>query len=188
MDTEQRLGERDIISLQTPITEDIAMSLQAGDRVLLSGYVYTARDAAHHNMFKNWESGGQFPIPLENETIYYVGPTPSFGEHIIGSAGPTTALRMDKYTPLLYHMGLRATIGKGDRSEIVRKAIIDTKSVYFAALGGTGALLSRHISSVEVIAYPELGTEAIHRLQFTQFPVIVIYDCHGNDYYRYVQK
>jgi fumarate hydratase subunit beta len=187
MKADHLFGQRELISIQTPITTEIAKSLQAGDRVLISGNVYTARDAAHRKMFETLEAGKPLPISLQNETIYYVGPTPQFGNHIIGSAGPTTALRMDKYTPQLYHMGVRATIGKGDRSESVRQAIVETNAVYFAALGGTGALLSRHIVHAEVVAYPELGTEAIHRLTLEQFPVIVIYDCHGNDYYRYVQ-
>jgi fumarate hydratase subunit beta len=178
---------RKMICLEAPLTDEVVLSLKSGDRVLLSGEVYTARDAAHRRMMDTLEAGGTLPINLRGQILYYVGPTPAFGDHIIGSAGPTTALRMDKYTPLLYSLGLKGSIGKGNRSDEVRKAISQYKGIYFAALGGTGALLSKSILEVEVVAYPDLGTEAVHRLKLAAFPVIVINDSYGNDYYRSVQ-
>jgi fumarate hydratase subunit beta len=128
-------GDR-MIDMQLPLSEEKALGLRAGDQVRLSGYVYTARDAAHRRMHRCLEAGEPLPIDLADQTIYYVGPTPAFGDHVIGSAGPTTALRMDRFTPALYRAGLRATIGKGNRSEEVRQAIAEHKGVYFAALGG----------------------------------------------------
>lgn len=175
------------VRLETPLTEERILKLKAGDSVLLSGYVFTARDAAHRRIQEALDANKSLPVELRGETIYYVGPTPSFGDHTIGSAGPTTALRMDSYTPGLYRLGLKATIGKGNRSEAVRNAIVETKSIYFAALGGTGALLSRKIRKAEIAAYPDLGTEAIYRLLLDDFPAIVICDAHGNDYYKQVQ-
>lgn len=173
--------------IRAPLADETVSGLKAGDRVLISGNVYTARDAAHRRMMDALEAGGTLPVDLRGQILYYVGPTPAFGDHIIGSAGPTTALRMDKYTPFLYSAGLKGSIGKGNRSDDVRQAIAQYRGVYFAALGGTGALLSKCIQEVEIVAYPDLGTEAIHRLKLVSFPAIVINDCCGGDYYRLVQ-
>ena len=175
-------------TIETPLSQAAAIELKSGDRVLISGYVFTARDAAHRKLLETMEAGGELPISLTDAILYYVGPTPGFDTHAVGSAGPTTASRMDAYASKLYAMGLRGTIGKGNRSEIVQQAIVRHKAVYFAALGGIGALLSRCIQEAEVVAYPELGTEAVYRLKLHQFPAIVIYDSHGHDFYSSVRE
>ncbi len=178
----------EVIELETPLQDESVSALRAGQKVLLSGIVYTARDAAHRRMHESMQRGEPLPIDLRGQVLYYVGPTPAFGEHIIGSAGPTTALRMDRYTPDLYALGVKATIGKGNRTQPVIDAIQQHRAVYFAALGGIGALLSKKIKSVAVVAYEDLGAEAIHRLEFDRFPLIVINDAEGNDYYRMVRE
>lgn len=173
-----------MIGLETPLrTEDIE-ALRAGDGVVLSGVVYTARDAAHARLAKLIEEGKPLPIDLAGQVIYYVGPTPAPPGRIIGSAGPTTAGRMDPYTPALLEAGLKGMIGKGLRSQEVRDAIVKHKAVYFAATGGAAALLAKRIVACEVIAYEDLGCEAIHRLEVRDLPLVVINDCVGGDLYR----
>lgn len=170
--------------ITTPLTDEIIESLKVGDRVLLNGVVYTARDAAHKRMLEEFEKTGKFPFDIKGQVIYYVGPTPPKPGQVIGSAGPTTAYRMDKYTPKLHELGLKATIGKGWRGPEVKEALKRYKAVYFAAYGGTAALLSKHITSAEVIAYEDLGPEAIRKLTFKDFPVIVANDIYGGDIFQ----
>lgn len=167
-----------------PLTEADLNSLKAGDRVLLSGIVYTARDAAHKRMVEQEKEGISFPIDLAGQVIYYVGPTPSRPGEVIGSAGPTTSGRMDLYTPRLLEKGLKGMIGKGHRNQQVKDALVKHKAVYFGAVGGAAALISRSIKSAEVIAYEDLGTEAIRKLTIENFPVFVINDIHGGDIYQ----
>lgn len=174
--------------ITTPLTDEIIEDLKVGDRVLLSGVVYTARDAAHKRMLEEYEKTGKFPFDIKGQVIYYVGPTPPKPGQVIGSAGPTTAYRMDKYTPKLHELGLKATIGKGFRTQPVKEALKKYKAVYFAAYGGTAALLSKHIVDVEVIAYEDLGTEAIRKLTFKDFPVIVANDIYGGDIFQQGQE
>lgn len=170
--------------ITAPLQQDTVKSLRAGDYVYITGTIYTARDAAHKRMSETLDEGGKLPFDLEGNVIYYMGPSPAREGRPIGSAGPTTASRMDKYTPRLLDMGLKGMIGKGKRSEDVRQAVIRNGAVYFAAVGGAGALLSRSIESSEVIAYDDLGTEAIRRLQVKDFPVIVVIDSVGNNLYE----
>ena len=170
--------------ISVPFTDDSAATLRAGDYVYLTGTIYTARDAAHKRMFETLERGEELPFDIRNNIIYYMGPSPAREGRPIGSAGPTTASRMDKYAPTLLDLGQRGMIGKGKRSEEVRKAIIRNKAVYFAAVGGAGALLSKSIVSSEVIAYDDLGTEAIRKLEVKDFPVIVVIDSEGNNLYE----
>ena len=151
--------------ITAPLQQDTVRSLRAGDYVYITGTIYTARDAAHKRMSETLDEGGKLPFDVESNVIYYMGPSPAREGRPIGSAGPTTASRMDKYAPRLLDMGLKGMIGKGKRSEDVRQAVIRNGAVYFAAVGGAGALLSRSIESSEVIAYDDLGTEAIRRLQ-----------------------
>lgn len=172
------------ISIMTPLTEKKVASLRAGDTVKLSGIIYTARDAAHKRMYEANEKGEPLPIDLTGQVIYYVGPTPPKPDQQIGSAGPTTSERMDKYTPLLLEIGLKGMIGKGYRNKEVKKAIKRHRAVYLAAIGGTGALISQCIKRVEIIAYADLGPEAIHRLEVEDMPLIVINDMYGQDYYE----
>ncbi len=167
-----------------PLQEADLISLRAGDRVLLSGVVYTARDAAHKRMIEQEIEGIPFPIDLTNQVLYYVGPTPGRPGEVIGSAGPTTSGRMDAYTPRLLEAGLKGMIGKGYRSEEVKQAMRTNKAIYFGAVGGAAALIARSIKSSEVIAYEDLGTEAIRRLTVENFPVFVINDIHGGDLYE----
>lgn len=164
--------------------ETTIQSLRAGDQVLLSGTIYTARDAAHKRMTEQLAKGEELPVDLTNQVIYYVGPTPAREGEVIGSAGPTTSSRMDKYTPSLLEKGLRGMIGKGYRSQEVIDAISDNQAVYFAAIGGSGALLARRIQSVELVAYEDLGTEAIRKLEVEDFPCMVINDVEGRDWYQ----
>lgn len=166
-----------------PLTEEDIESLKAGDRVLLSGVVYTARDAAHKRMAEEERQGIPFPIDVSGQVIYYTGPTPAKPGEVIGSAGPTTSGRMDLYTPELLEKGLKGMIGKGYRNDEVKEAIIKHRAVYFGAVGGAAALISRSIKSVEVIAYEDLGPEAIRKLTIEDFPVFVINDAHGGDIY-----
>ena len=170
--------------ITTPLTGEKVRELHAGDYVYLSGTVYTARDAAHKRMYEAMQRGEEIPIDLNNNIIYYLGPSPAREGQVIGSAGPTTSSRMDKYTPLLLENGLKGMIGKGKRSQEVKDAIVRNGSVYFAAVGGAGALLSKCILSSEVIAYDDLGTEAIRKLQVKDFPVIVVIDSEGNNLYE----
>lgn len=170
--------------ITTPITEEIAQELTAGDYVYLSGEIYVARDAAHKRMMEVLDRGEALPIDIENATIYYMGPSPARDGRPIGSAGPTTASRMDKYAPTLLDLGQKAMIGKGKRTKEVLDAIVRNKAVYFAAVGGAGALLSKCIVESEVICYDDLGAEAIRKLRVQDFPVIVVADCHGNNLYE----
>ena len=174
--------------INVPLTDEAAKSLQAGDYVYLSGTIYTARDAAHKRMYEALERKETLPLDMKNNVIYYMGPSPAREGRIIGSAGPTTASRMDKYTPALLDLGLKGMIGKGKRSKDVKDAIVRDGAVYFAAVGGAGALLSRSIVASEVIAYDDLGTEAIRKLEVKDFPVIVVIDVLGNDLYEMVEQ
>ncbi len=167
-----------------PITKETAHSLKAGDYVYLSGTIYSARDAAHKRMTETLAQGGSLPLPIENQTIYYLGPTPARPGQVIGSAGPTTSSRMDKYTPTLLNLGMTGMIGKGRRSEAVIAAMKENHAVYFAAVGGAGALLSQCITKAEVVAYEDLGAEAIYKLEVKDFPVIVVIDDEGNNLYE----
>jgi fumarate hydratase subunit beta len=167
----------------TPLTPEVIEQLHAGDAILLSGIVYTARDAAHARLFELIKLGKPLPIDLAGQVIYYVGPTPTPPGRVIGSAGPTTSGRMDVFTPTLLTAGLKGMIGKGERSREVTQAIVNNKAVYFAATGGAGALLAKRVISCELVAYEDLGCEAIHKLEVVDLPLIVINDCHGGDYY-----
>jgi len=174
----------DRIRLTLPLSTEQTASLRAGDLLLLSGVLYTARDAAHKKMIAALERGETLPIDLTGQTIYYAGPCPARPGQAVGSAGPTTSGRMDAYTPRLLQLGLRAMIGKGARSPAVQESIRQNGAVYLGATGGAGALLAQSICQAEVVAYPELGTEAIRRLQVRDFPVVVLYDCQGGDLYE----
>jgi fumarate hydratase subunit beta len=166
--------------LQVPFFPEEAASLAAGDFVYLTGTIYTARDAAHKRMVEALESGMPLPFNIEGNVIYYMGPSPARAGRAIGSAGPTTSGRMDRYTPALLDLGLVGMIGKGKRSPQVKQSIVQNKAVYFAAIGGAGALLSRSIVASEPVAYDDLGTEAIRRLTVKDLPVIVVIDSRGN--------
>ncbi|MCD8371068.1 MAG: Fe-S-containing hydro-lyase [Clostridiales bacterium] len=170
--------------IKVPISKEEAKSLHAGDYVYLTGTIYTARDAAHKRMQEALDKGEPLPLDWKENVVYYMGPSPAREGRPIGSAGPTTASRMDKYAPRLLDMGLGAMIGKGKRSQEVIDAIIRNGSVYFAAIGGAGALLSQRIVSSEVIAYEDLGTEAIRKLEVRDFPVVVVIDSKGNNLYE----
>lgn len=170
--------------INIPFDKEIAESFNAGDYVYLTGTIYTARDAAHKRMIETLESGGELPIDIINQTIYYMGPSPAREGRPIGSAGPTTASRMDKYAPVLMDLGQTGMIGKGKRTQAVKEAMMRNKVVYFAAVGGAGALLSKCITSSEVVAYDDLGTEAIRKLTVKDFPVIVVMDSKGNCLYK----
>lgn len=170
--------------INVPLNKEEAASLRAGDYVYITGTLYTARDAAHKRMYETLENGGNLPITMSDNVIYYMGPSPAREGRPIGSAGPTTSSRMDKYAPELLDRGLMGMIGKGKRSREVVDAIVRNGAVYFAAVGGAGALLSRSIVESEVIAYDDLGTEAIRKLEVKNFPVIVVIDSQGNDLYQ----
>jgi len=170
--------------INTPLTPEVINNLMAGDRVLLNGIIYTGRDAAHKRLAELIEKGEELPMDIMNQTIYYVGPCPAKPGQVIGSAGPTTSGRMDSYAPLLMEHGLKGMIGKGIRNQQVVDSIIKYNAVYFAAIGGAGALLSEAIKEAEVIAFPDLGAEAIYKLRVENFPVIVIIDNKGNDLYK----
>jgi len=169
--------------LKAPFTKEMFSQLRAGDYVTLSGTIYAARDAAHRRMTEALAAGETLPIDIRGAVIYYMGPTPARDGRPIGSAGPTTASRMDKYTPALLDLGLLGMIGKGRRSDAVKEAAVRSGAVYFAAVGGAGALLSQRIKKSEVVAYGDLGTEAIRRLEIEDFPVIVVLDSTGADLY-----
>ncbi|MDE6748768.1 MAG: Fe-S-containing hydro-lyase [Lachnospiraceae bacterium] len=174
--------------IQAPISAEDAKKLRAGDYVYITGTIYTARDAAHKRMYEALEKGEALPFDMMNNVIYYMGPSPAREGRPIGSAGPTTASRMDKYAPALLDLGLIGMIGKGKRSKAVKEAIVRNGAVYFAAVGGAGALLSKSIQSSEVIAYDDLGTEAVRRLEVKDFPVIVVIDSEGTDLYDTVMN
>lgn len=170
--------------ITAPYDDQAAKELHSGDYVYITGTIYTARDAAHKRMYEAIEQGKELPFDMNHNVIYYMGPSPAREGRSIGSAGPTTASRMDKYAPSLLDLGLKGMIGKGKRSDDVKQAIIRNGAVYFAAVGGAGALLSKSIISSEVIAYDDLGTEAIRKLQVKDFPVIVVIDSDGNNLYE----
>lgn len=170
-------------TLTTPLGKEI-LKLKAGDSVELSGTVYSARDTTHRKFFEALDKGEALPIQLKGQVIYYMGPTPPKPGRIVGAAGPTTSARMDPYTPRLLELGLKGMIGKGKRGREVRKAIARHRAVYFAAVGGAGALAAKRIRRFELIAYPELGPEALYRLEVEKFPLIVANDCYGNDIFE----
>ncbi|ADV45628.1 Fe-S-containing hydro-lyase [Nitratifractor salsuginis] len=170
--------------MTTPLTDEDVEKLEAGDIVYLNGTIYTARDAAHKRLVDLIEKGEQLPFDLKGSVIYFVGPTPPKPGEPIGSAGPTTSYRMDSYSPILIEHGQKGMIGKGKRNEAVKEACKKYKAVYFGATGGAGALIAKAIKKAEVIAYPELGPEAIRKLEVEEFPVTVINDTHGNDLYE----
>lgn len=171
-------------NITAPLSDEVAKELKSGDYVYITGTIYTARDAAHKRMWEALEKGEELPIEMKNNIIYYMGPSPAREGRPIGSAGPTTASRMDKYAPKLLDLGLKGMIGKGKRSEQVKEAIVRNGSVYFAAVGGAGAILSKAIKKSEVIAYDDLGTEAIRKLYVEDFPAIVVIDSQGNNLYE----
>ena len=172
--------------INTPLTTEKTESLRAGDYVYNTGTIYSARDAAHERMYQSMKEGQSIPIDLKDNIVYYLGPTPEKEGQVIGSAGPTTSSRLDKYTPLLLDQGLKGMIGKGKRSQEVIESMVKNKAVYFAAVGGAGALLSKRIKASKVIAYDDLGTEAIRELYVEDFPVIVVIDSLGNNLYEIV--
>lgn len=169
--------------ISTPLTDDVVETLRAGDRLLLNGSILTGRDAAHKRLVELIDKGEALPVDLQGEIIYFVGPTPPKPGQVIGSAGPTTSGRMDAYSPKLMALGLKGMIGKGVRNEAVREALKQHKAVYLAATGGAGALLAQRIRSATVVAYEDLGPEAIRRLEVEDFPVVVINDMYGGDLY-----
>ncbi len=172
------------VKIKPPLTDDIIEKLRAGDRVVISGVIYTARDMAHKYMVEGHKKGEPLPFDIKGQILYYTGPTPSPSGKPIGSAGPTTSYRLDIYTPYLIELGLKGMIGKGPRGQEVKDAIKKHKAVYFAAIGGAGALISKTIRKAAVIAYPELGTEAIMKLEVEDFPAVVVNDVYGADLYR----
>lgn len=176
------------IKLTMPLTKEIVKNLRAGDSCLISGVIYTARDAAHKRLFELIESGKELPVEIKDSTFYFVGPTPKKNGEAIGSAGPTTSYRMDAYSPALISLGQTGMIGKGKRSADVIEAMKKHGAVYFGAIGGCGALLSKCIKSCEVVAYEDLGAEAIHKLEVEDFPVVVVIDSFGNNLYESGRK
>jgi fumarate hydratase subunit beta len=179
-----KTGADGIKELTTPLSDADVESLKAGDRVRITGVLYTARDAAHGRLFPLIEQGETLPIDVRGQIIYYTGPSPALPGAIVGSIGPTTASRMDKFTPALLKLGLKGTIGKGYRGQTVKEALRQYKGVYFGAIGGAGAVLSQFVKKLSVVAYEDLGTEAIRRLEVEGFPAIVVNDCHGGDLYQ----
>jgi fumarate hydratase subunit beta len=170
--------------ITTPLSDEVVRDLKAGDAVRITGVVYQARDAAHKRLVALIEAGEELPFELQGAVVYYMGPSPAKPGNVIGSAGPTTSGRMDSYAPLLMQHGLRGMIGKGLRTPEVKDAMREYTAVYFAATGGAGALLAKSIVGNEVIAWPELGAEAVARLEVRDFPAIVVNDCHGGDLYE----
>ncbi len=173
-----------IKDVTTPLSDADVESLKTGDRVRITGVLYTARDAAHGRLFPLIERGEPLPIDIRGQVIYYTGPSPARPGDVVGSIGPTTGGRMDKFTPALLKLGLKGTMGKGARSQEVKDAFRQYKGVYFGAIGGAGAVLSRFVKKVAIVAYEDLGTEAIRRLEVEDFPAIVVNDCHGGDLYE----
>ena len=182
------VGADGVKDLRTPLSDADVQSLEAGDRVRISGVIYTARDAAHGRLAPLVEKGEPLPVDLKGQIIYYTGPSPARPGGVIGSVGPTTASRMDKFTPALLALGLKGTIGKGYRGQPVKDALKQHTGVYFGSIGGAGAVLSEFVKRADVVAYEDLGTEAIRRLEVDGFPAIVLYDCHGGDLYQEGQK
>jgi fumarate hydratase subunit beta len=172
------------VKLTPPLTDQDVLQLDIGDTVIVSGVIYTARDAAHKRLVDMLDRGEALPMDIQGQIIYYVGPSPARPGRVIGAAGPTTSYRMDSYAPTLIRLGLKAMIGKGKRSLEVIDALKTHKAVYLGATGGAGALISQRIKTAEVIAFPELGPEAVHRLEVEDFPTIVINDCQGRDLYE----
>ncbi|HEX3012060.1 MAG TPA: Fe-S-containing hydro-lyase [Syntrophomonadaceae bacterium] len=170
--------------IQAPLSSKNVIELKAGEEVLINGTIYAARDAAHKNMVESLEKGKEMPFAINGQIIYYTGPCPPAPGKVIGSAGPTTSSRMDAYTPALLHQGLKVMIGKGDRSPEVISAMQSEHAVYLAAVGGAGAYLAQRIIAAKVIAYPELGPEALYELKVKDFPCIVAIDAHGNNLYQ----
>jgi fumarate hydratase subunit beta len=176
--------EMEVIRITAPMDDKMVEQLKAGDQVLITGTIYTARDAAHKRLIESLDKGEKMPFDVNKQVIYYMGPSPAKPGHAIGSAGPTTSGRMDTYAPRLLAMGLKGMIGKGDRSPAVKDAIKKYKAIYFAAIGGAGALISKTILKSEPVAYADLGAEAIRRLQVKDFPATVINDIYGGDLYE----
>jgi fumarate hydratase subunit beta len=174
----------EMMQVTTPLSERVIEQLKAGDKVLLSGIIYTARDAAHKRFIETLESGGELPLDIRGQVIYYCGPSPAAPGRVIGAAGPTTSGRMDAYTPTLLSLGMKGMIGKGKRSQAVKDAIVQYKAVYFGGTGGAGALLSRAVLSYEIVAYEDMGPEAVARLVVKELPLFVINDIFGNDLYE----
>jgi fumarate hydratase subunit beta len=174
----------DMKKIKAPMTDEAVMDLHAGDQVLLSGVVYTARDAAHKRIVELIERGEPLPFDIKGSVIYYVGPSPAPPGKVIGAAGPTTSYRMDPYAPLLIERGMKGMIGKGQRSEELIRAMQERKAVYFGATGGAAALISKAIVKAKVIAFDDLGTEAIRKLEVKDMPLVVINDCYGKDLYK----
>ena len=172
-----------VIRLKTPLSDEDVERLKIGDRILINGVIYTGRDAAHKRLFDLVQEGKDLPFDIKGQIIYYVGPTPAKPGQVFGSAGPTTSYRMDAYSPSLIGRGLKGMIGKGMRSDVVKEAMKKHKAVYFAATGGAGALLGKRVKKAQVVAYEDLGPEAIRRLEVEDLPVIVINDVYGNDLY-----
>lgn len=173
-----------IVHIKTPISEADVLSLKIGDQVYISGVVYTARDAAHERLVKLIQEGKELPFDLKDQIIYFVGPTPAKPGSVIGSAGPTTSYRMDKYSPILLDLGLRGMIGKGSRNDLVNKSMIKNKAVYFASIGGAAAVIAKTIKKADVIAYEDLGPEAIRKLEVENLPTILVNDVYGNNLYE----
>lgn len=173
------------VKIRLPLTDDDIKELHAGDSVLISGSLITGRDAAHKRLYELIEKEKSLPVDIKGEVIYYVGPAPAKPGHAVGPAGPTSSYRMDKYSPVLLDLGLKGMIGKGARTQPVIDAIVRNKGVYFAAIGGAAALISRSIKSSEVLAYEDLGTEAIYRFVIEDFPAVVAVDSFGNDVYKF---
>lgn len=172
------------VHITTPLDEKTVESLEAGDQVFISGVIYSARDSAHKRMVEALDKGEKLPFDIKNQIVYYMGPSPAKPGHAIGSAGPTTSGRMDVYSPRLMSVGLKGMIGKGNRAQAVKDAMKKYKAVYCAAIGGAGALISKSIKKSELVAYEDLGAEAILRLEVENFPATVINDVHGNDLYE----
>jgi fumarate hydratase subunit beta len=176
----ERTGEIDV-RVTMPLSDGDVAQLKIGDHVRISGTIYTARDAAHDRLIRALDAGEALPLDVRGQLIYYTGPTPARPGRVIGAMGPTTAMRMDPFTPRLLEAGLKATMGKGNRGPEVREALMQHRAVYFAAVGGAGALLSQYIRKVEVIAYEDLGTESLKRVEVADFPAVVMDDCEGRD-------
>ncbi len=174
--------------ITTPVTDDVIAKMKAGDRIYITGYLLCGRDSAHKKLVDLIKEGKELPIDIKGQLIYYVGPTPARPGKAIGSAGPTTSYRMDSYAPVLHSLGLKGSIGKGSRSKEVKEAMIKYKAVYLASVGGAGALISKSIESSDIVAYPELGPEAIRRVKVKDFPCIVINDIYGGDLYEEGKK
>jgi len=174
----------EVIKITTPLSDEVVDSLKSGDQVSINGILYTARDAAHKRLIDLLDHGDELPFDIKGQIIYYVGPTPAKPGAIIGSAGPTTSYRMDTYAPRLMEVGMKGMIGKGNRTQNVIDAIVKYKSIYFAAIGGAGALVARSIKKVEIIAYEDLGPEAIRKMEVEDFQAVVVNDTRGNDVYK----